>query len=43
MEPVRVKTERGIMTATLVDVENRNALGSALLSGPWISPLPMKT
>jgi methylglutaconyl-CoA hydratase len=33
MEPVRVKTERGIMTATLVDVENRNALGSALLSG----------
>ncbi len=33
MEPVRVKTESGIMTATLVDVENRNALGSALLSG----------
>jgi methylglutaconyl-CoA hydratase len=33
MEPVRVTTDRGIMTATLVDVENRNALGSALLNG----------
>lgn len=33
MEPVRVTTDRGVMTATLVDVENRNALGSALLKG----------
>ena len=33
MEAVRVTTDRGIMTATLVDVENRNALGSALLKG----------
>ncbi|MDG2334533.1 MAG: enoyl-CoA hydratase-related protein [Myxococcota bacterium] len=33
MEPVRVTTEHGIMTATLVDVDNRNALGSALLNG----------
>jgi len=33
MDPVRVATERGVMTATLVDVENRNALGSALVRG----------
>ena len=33
MEPVRVTTARGVMTATLVDEENRNALGSALLQG----------
>jgi methylglutaconyl-CoA hydratase len=33
MEPVRVETERGVMTATLADVDNRNALGSALLRG----------
>lgn len=33
MEAVRVTTDQGIMTATLVDVENRNALGSALLKG----------
>ena len=33
MEPVRVTTEGGVMTATLVDVDNRNALGSALLRG----------
>ena len=33
MEPVRVTTARGVMTATLVDEENRNALGSALLRG----------
>jgi len=33
MEPVRVTTERGVLTATLVDVDNRNALGSGLLQG----------
>jgi len=33
MDPVKVTTERGIMTATLVDVENRNALGAALVAG----------
>ena len=33
MNPVKVKTEKGIMTATLADVENRNALGMALLAG----------
>jgi methylglutaconyl-CoA hydratase len=33
MEPVKVTTERGVMTATLVDVENRNALGFALIDG----------
>ncbi|MEE3325857.1 MAG: enoyl-CoA hydratase-related protein [Myxococcota bacterium] len=33
MNPVKVKTEQGIMTATLADVENRNALGMALLAG----------
>ena len=33
MDPVRVTTERGVMTATLVDVENRNALGAALIDG----------
>jgi methylglutaconyl-CoA hydratase len=33
MDPVRLTTERGVMTATLVDVENRNALGSALVGG----------
>jgi methylglutaconyl-CoA hydratase len=33
MDPVRVVTERGVMTATLVDVENRNALGAALIDG----------
>jgi len=33
MEPVKVTTEGGVMTATLVDVDNRNALGSALLHG----------
>ena len=29
MDPVRITTDRGVMTATLVDVENRNALGGA--------------
>jgi len=33
MDPVRVTTERGVMTATLVDVENRNALGAKLVGG----------
>ena len=33
MDPVRIKTDRGVMTATLIDVENRNALGSALVRG----------
>ncbi|MGH0033051.1 MAG: enoyl-CoA hydratase/isomerase family protein [Myxococcota bacterium] len=33
MEPVKVTTERGVMTATLVDVDNRNALGAALIDG----------
>ena len=33
MDPVRVTTERGVMTVTLVDVENRNALGAGLLTG----------
>ena len=33
MNPVKVTTENGIMTATLADVENRNALGMALLAG----------
>jgi len=32
-EVVRVQSARGIMTATLADVANRNALGAALLSG----------
>src|SRR3990172_4210103 len=33
MDPVDVKVERGVMTATLADVENRNALGAALVQG----------
>ncbi len=33
MDPVKVRTERGVMTATLVDVENRNALGAGLIAG----------
>lgn len=33
MGPVKVTTERGVMTATLADVENRNALGAALIQG----------
>ncbi len=33
MEPVKVTTAGGVMTATLVDVENRNALGADLLRG----------
>lgn len=33
MSVVRVETKRGVMTATLADVENRNALGGALVGG----------
>jgi len=33
MDPVRITTARGVMTATLVDVANRNALGDALVRG----------
>lgn len=33
MEPVRVTIERGVMTATLADLDNRNALGAALVAG----------
>ncbi len=33
MDPVKVTTERGVMTATLADVDNRNALGAELLNG----------
>ncbi len=33
MDPVNVTTQRGVMTATLVDEKNRNALGGALVRG----------
>lgn len=33
MEPVRIATAAGVMTATLADVDNRNALGGALIRG----------
>jgi methylglutaconyl-CoA hydratase len=33
MGPVKVATARGVMTVTLADVENRNALGGALVQG----------
>ena len=33
MGPVKLTTERGVMTATLADVDNRNALGGALVQG----------
>lgn len=33
MVPVEVTSARGVMTATLVDAENRNALGAALVQG----------
>jgi len=33
MEAVKVEREAGVMTATLADVDNRNALGGALISG----------
>lgn len=33
MNPVKVASERGVLTVTLADVENRNALGGALVQG----------
>ena len=33
MDVVKVTTDEGVMTATLADVENRNALGGALING----------
>ncbi len=33
MDPVKRTTERGILTVTLADEENRNALGGALIQG----------
>ena len=33
MSEVRVEIDRGIMTVTLADVENRNALGAGLING----------
>jgi methylglutaconyl-CoA hydratase len=33
MHPVKRATRRGVMTVTLADVENRNALGGALIQG----------
>jgi len=33
MNPVKIETERGVMTATLTDVKNRNALGAGLIQG----------
>ncbi|MCH2187924.1 enoyl-CoA hydratase-related protein, partial [Myxococcota bacterium] len=33
MSEVRVENARGIMTITLADVENRNALGAGLING----------
>lgn len=33
MNPIQLTTERGIMTVTLADVENRNALSGALIQG----------
>ncbi len=33
MKPVDVQSARGVMTATLVDEQNRNALGAALVEG----------
>ena len=33
MDPVKVTTERGVMTVTLADVENRNALGAGVVNG----------
>jgi len=33
MSPVKLETRRGVMTATLADVESRNALGAALVTG----------
>jgi methylglutaconyl-CoA hydratase len=33
MDPVKLANERGVMTATLADVDNRNALGADLIAG----------
>ena len=33
MDVVKVAKARGVLTATLADVENRNALGAELLEG----------
>lgn len=33
MDPVKVETRAGVMTVTLADVENRNALGGPLVQG----------
>lgn len=33
MNEVKIETARGVMTATLADVENRNALGAAVVGG----------
>ncbi len=33
MSEVRVETARGVMTVTLADIENRNALGAGLVNG----------
>ena len=33
MNPVKIEIAAGIMTVTLADVENRNALGGALVAG----------
>lgn len=33
MSEVRVETSRGVMTVTLADIDNRNALGAGLLQG----------
>jgi methylglutaconyl-CoA hydratase len=33
MSEVRVETDRGILTVTLADVENRNALGAGIVNG----------
>jgi len=33
MSEVRVEVARGVLTATLADVENRNALGAGILNG----------
>lgn len=35
MEPVKVAVADGVMTVTLADVENRNALGGALVQGVY--------
>ena len=42
MGEVRIEIADGILTVTLADVENRSALGAAILNGPTApSPRPM--